>query len=37
MHAEIPYNEGSRRGNKLKGYFVAPKTTRYRFMVACDD
>jgi len=24
-------------GNNLRGYFVPPLTTRYRFYMACDD
>jgi hypothetical protein len=34
---ETPHNIGDMLGNKLKGFFVAPKTSRYRFLMACDD
>lgn len=34
---EVPTNIGNKLGNKLKGWFVAPETTKYRFHLACDD
>jgi len=30
-------DEGNYHGNILKGWFVAPETTEYRFFMACDD
>lgn len=35
--AETPYNEGTYIANKLKGWFIPPATTSYRFYQACDD
>lgn len=32
-----PYGEGNYLGNVYKGWFVPPKTTQYRFYMACDD
>lgn len=32
-----PYNQGDYLGNVFKGWFVPPKTTGYRFYMACDD
>jgi hypothetical protein len=37
MQFETPYGSGERIGNKMKGYFVAPKTTRYRFYLSCNE
>lgn len=37
MHFETPYTTGNRHGNKMRGFFVPPKTARYRFYMACDD
>lgn len=34
---EIPVNEDNKIGNKMKGWFIAPETTSYRFHVICDD
>jgi len=37
MHFETPYGNGNKNGNLMRGFFVPPKTTRYRFYMACDD
>jgi hypothetical protein len=37
VNFEAPYYQDNKIGNLMKGYFVAPKTTRYRFRMACDD
>jgi len=37
MNFETPYYVGDRIGNVMKGWFVAPATTNYRFYIACDD
>lgn len=38
LSLEKPYNEDDPNiGSSYKGWFVAPKTTNYRFKIACDD
>jgi hypothetical protein len=37
MHMETPRDVGDNMANVMRGWFVAPATTRYRFMTACDD
>jgi hypothetical protein len=37
VNFEAPYYYGDKLGNLFKGYFVAPKTTNYRFRMACDN
>lgn len=37
MTMSIPYNEENYYGNILKGWFIPPATTKYRFYMACDD
>ena len=37
MNFEAPYYSGDKQANTMKGFFVAPKTTRYRFYQSCDD
>jgi hypothetical protein len=34
---EVPTNQWYRIGNKMKGWFIAPETTSYRFHAVCDD
>ena len=34
---ESETNIYDRIGNRMKGWFVAPETTQYRFHMACDD
>jgi len=33
---ETPYNEGSSLANRMKGWFVPPATTKYRFYMSCS-
>jgi len=37
MHFEAPYSNGDKLGNVMSGFFVAPKTARYRFYMSCND
>lgn len=38
MDTQLPYTlPGSNLANRLKGWFVPPITTRYRFYMTCDD
>jgi hypothetical protein len=38
MDTQTPYSlPGNLMANRLKGWFVPPVTTRYRFYMACDD
>jgi hypothetical protein len=38
MDMQTPYSlPGDRMANRMKGYFVPPVTTRYRFYMSCDD
>ena len=37
LNLETPVNIGDRYAQKLRGWFVAPATTRYKFYMACDD
>jgi len=37
MHFEAPTTEGDYIVNVFKGWFVPPKTTKYRFLSSCDD
>lgn len=38
LSGEKPYNEDDANiGSSFKGWFVAPKTTNYRFKISCDD
>lgn len=34
---EVASNIGDKIGNNIKGWFIAPETTKYRFHLACDD
>jgi len=34
---ESMVSRGWRTGHVMKGWFVPPATTRYRFYIACDD
>jgi hypothetical protein len=37
LNFDGPTDGGDNLSNRYEGWFVAPKTTRYRFFVACDD
>jgi hypothetical protein len=40
LHAEMTYNDPDLEistGSKYRAWFIAPKTTNYRFKVGCDD
>ena len=34
---DTPVNDGENFAQRLKGYFVAPKTGEYKFYSSCDD
>ena len=34
---DAPINDGAHFAQRLKGYFVAPKTGEYKFYSSCDD
>ena len=34
---QLPSNVGDDHGSVMKGWFVAPATTNYRFYMSCDD
>jgi len=37
LHLETPYEEGDYLANRFEGWFLPPKTARYRFYMSCDD
>jgi len=37
LQMEVPKDVGSQLANVMKGWFIPPATTRYRFYIACDD
>jgi len=37
LQMEVPKDVGSQLANVMKGWFIPPATTRYRFYISCDD